>query len=308
MPSELREHQHEISNVDGTEGFVFGTEDTGYLTLAPPVMEGAEITPGDRGRPQEDGRMFGRDLRGAKSVVFEIGVLTNHLSNDAHRANLDYLDRLEGLWTDDRWRYDPNAMAMLRTHIAGQTWRAYGRPRRYEEAANGVMTQLGYTPIVADFPMVDASWYSDTESRVEVRLNAGSSGGLLAPLKAPMSTVQATEGSNSIIVGGSKPTWPVVEFHGPITNPEVIFGNGLVIGLRRTLAAGEVVVYDPRPWVRAVYRLSDGAGMPGSLSGRTPRMADARVRPGGHSLTYIGVDSTGSSKCVVRWRNARSRP
>lgn len=305
MPTVLREHQHELCDLDDNSVIVFGTEDTGYLTLSPPVTEGAEQTNGDRNRPQEDGRMFGRDYRGAKSVVFEIGVLTDHLSADAHRANLDYLDTLEGIWTDERWRDDPSAMVVLRSHEAGQTWRCYGRPRRYEEVVSK-MTMLGYTPVVADFPLIDNSWYSDEEHAIDVTLGAGSLGGLKAPVKAPASTTQATSGSASMVVGGSRPTWPVVEFHGPITNPEVTIGS-LVIGLDRILGAGEVLIFDPRPWQRTVYRESDGAGFAGQVSMRTPLMKRATIRPGEYTATLAGKDPTGTARVRVRWRDARSR-
>ena len=307
MLNELREHQHEIGTIDGSYNILFGTEDTGYLTLTRPTTEGAEQRVGDRDRPGEDGRVFGRDFRTAKTVVFEIGVITDHLSYDAHRANLDYLDRLEGFWVDEQWREDPTAFAMLRSHEAGQTWRCYGRPRRYEPA-DGKLTELGFTPVIADFPMVDNQWYADTESVALIGLLSGSQGGLKAPLKAPLSTTQASSGAGSLTVGGSRATWPVVEFHGPITNPEVTIGNVLRVGITGTLAYDEVIVFDPRPWQRRVYRQSDGAGMGGKVSAATPVMKKAKLPPGAYTLTYTGLDITGTSTCTIRWRNARSRP
>lgn len=307
MPSVLREHQHELCDVHGDNGFVFGTEDTGYLTLTRPAVEGGESRNNDRDRAQEDGRVFGRDYRGAKTMVFEIGVLTDHLALDPYRANLDYLNSMEDVWTDDRWRDDPRAFAMLRSHEAGQTWRCYGRPRRYEEAT-GNFTESGYSTVIVDFSLMENAWYSDAEHTVTVHMAPGVEGGLTAPLSAPFSTVQASAGSGIAHVRGSKKTWPVVEFRGPVTNPEVTIGNGFRVGLTRTLGVGEVIVYDPRPWIRAVYRASDGAGMPGAVSGFTTIMKRAQIPVGAHAVRYTGIDPTSSSSVVVRWRDARSRP
>lgn len=308
MPSVLREHQHELSDADGENGVVFGTEDTGYLTLTLPAYEQGDIRAGDRDRPMEDGRDFGRDFRGAKSIVFEIGVLTDHLSTPANRfrTNLDYLDALEGLWTDEKWRESREAFAMLRSRQGGQTWRAYGRPRRYEESAV-TLTERGYTPIVADFAMIDSSVYSDSEYNVDVRLALSTGNGLKAPLVAPLSTVQSSAGSGVVLVGGSRATWPVIEFHGPVTNPRVQVGNLFSCGLNATLMGEDVYVFDPRPWVRAVYRQSDGAGFPGIVSPDTPMMKRTLLKPGEHAVSYTGVDNAGSSFVRIRWRNARSR-
>jgi hypothetical protein len=298
MPSApLREHQHELSDVFGEDGIVFGTEDTGYLTLTRPANEGGEQRVGDRDRPGEDGRMFGTDYQGAKSVVFEIGVLTDRLALDPHRGNLGWLDRLEGAWGHRRWRNSPGAMAMLRSHEAGETWRCYGRPRRYEEVV-GPLTQRGFSTVVSSFDMVDSAWYSG--------LSASSEGGIKAPLKAPLGLSKPAQGTGSLIVGGTRETWPIIEFRGPISNPSVQIGT-LSVGLTRTLEANEVIVVDPTPWVRAVYRLNDDAGFAGSLSGTSPAMRDMVLTPGTHQVTLTGVDSTGKGRVSIRWRDSRSR-
>ena len=308
MPNVLREHQHELNLPDDAgNGFVFGTEDTGYLTLTRPTTSAADQRNGDRDRPQEDGRMFGFDYRGAKTVVFEIGVITDHLTvpSGAHRLNLDYLDALEALWQHRKWRNSPDALAMLRSCEGGQTWRCYGRPRRYEESA-GTLTQRGFTPIVADFALIDNEWYADVESVADVFLPSGIEGGLVAPVTAPLSSVQSTAGSASITVGGSSATWPVVEFRGPVLNPSLNIGT-MVISLFMNIAAGEVVVYDPRPWIRSVYGLANNAGYAGAIAAPTPKMADTALDPGTYAVAFNGTGSGGAS-ARLRWRNARTRP
>lgn len=312
MPSALRNHQHELTDLAGTSssGIVFGTDDTGLLTLTRPTVSGGELRVSDTNRPQEDGVAFGRDYRGAKTFNFEMGAITddvNHLADTGREAaNLDLLNRAEALWTHRKWRNDPLAMAMLRTCEAGRTSRCYGRPRRWEEAASA-MTAEGYTPIVADFALIDDRWYSDTESSAQVTIIPSSEGGFYAPLIAPITTIASTEAKSTMVVGGYCSTWPVVEFKGPVVNPEVKIGD-IVIGLDVGLAPGEVATIDPRPWRRRALRSTNDESLAGRLSSDTPAMRFMRVEPGTYPLAFRGRDTTGTATCTVRWRDARTRP
>lgn len=314
MPSALREHQYELAPVDG-EGLVFGTEDTGYLTLSRPIHSGGDGgQTGDLGRPYEDGIQFGRDYQGGKSIAFEMGVLTD-VNNAAlrpgsvraaHRMNLDYLDVLEGWWRDPVWRNGPRALAMMRACEGGVVSRAYGRPRRYDEVV-GAATRQGYSNVACDFQLVDNRWYADVEKTVDVGLISPPDGGLVAPLVAPLTTTVESESEVLAYVGGTKPTWLMVEFVGPALNPSVTVGD-LTVGIEGSLAYDERVVIDPRPWVRTALRNTDGASFAGVLSKQTPAMTAMAVRPGTHMVQFRGRDATGSARCRLRWRDARSRP
>jgi hypothetical protein len=310
MPAVLREHQHEILDVAETGGLVFGTEDTGYLTLERPIYTSADLRVGDIDRVAEDGRAFGRDFLGSKTTTFTMGVITDKLNGldggDAHRANLNALDRLENWWRDPRWRNDPSAVAVLRSCEAGQTWRAYGRPRRYEDTP-GKFTQLGYTPLVCDFALIDDCYYSDAIYSVTTGLVPSSDGGLIAPLVAPLTTVPETEGNTVVEIGGSRMTWPWVTFTGPVTNPSVVLGNAIYIGINGTLLNGQSITVDPRPWRRTVLR-ENGGSVAGSLNPATPQMKNIRLRPGQYEVKFRGIDITATSRCTVYWRDARSRP
>lgn len=311
MPSVLREHQHEMLDLDsGLTGFVFGTEDTGYLTLSRPVVVAGDVRSADVDRPSEDGRAFGRDFLGSKSYTFEIGVLTDATNGlgtaDPHAANLDALNALDALWNDPKWRNNPRSMAMLRSCEAGRTWRCYGRPRRFDEAA-GKLTYSGYTPVVAGFDLIDDRWYADVESFADVNLAPSPTGGFTAPLVAPITTTYDASGVGVAVIGGSKATWPVVEFHGPILNPSVTIGD-LTIGLTGALAYDHIVTVDTRPWRRLVRRNTDGASLSGWLSAATPVMRACLLPVGTHDVTLRGADVTGSSWVRVRWREARARP
>ena len=310
MPAVLREHQHELNLPDAVgDGFVFGTEDTGYLTLNRPLSAGGDQRNADRDLPQEDGRGFGTDFRGAKMITYEIGVLTDHLAANGparHRLNLDYLDGMEVLWNHEKWRETPDSMAMLRACEGGQTWRTYGRPRRYEEVV-GKLTASGYSNIVADFAMKESTWYSDQEYSADVSLPTGIENGLVAPLTAPLSTVQGTNGSATIIVGGSKRTWPVVEFTGPVSYPAVQIGS-MWVALNMDIAAGQTIRYDPRPWVRSVFRVGDNASYANAIANITPRMPNAYIAPGQYAVTMYGQPTGAGASTRIKWRNARARP
>jgi hypothetical protein len=292
-------------------GFVFGTEDTGYLTITRPTHSGNDGSYGDITPANEDGTMFGRDYMGAKSVAFDIGVLTDSKNALAvmgleEQANLDFLDTIEGVWKDQKWRNDPGAYAVLRCCEANRTSRAYGRPRRYAEVA-GNFTKVGYTPITCTFDLRDDRWYSDVEQTISVSLIPSPDGGITAPLVTPLTTSLATAASSEMVVGGSRSTWPVIDIHGPVAQP-IIHIDDLTFALSLTVPDGDVVTIDPRPWRRGVTRASDQAGMAGSITAPTPPLSECTVGVGAHDVTYRGTDPTGTSYVQVRWRDARSRP
>jgi hypothetical protein len=313
MPAILTEHQLELLNAnDETQSLLFGTEDTGYLTLSPPDFAAGDAQDGDVNRQQEDGRYFGRDLRGGGSVGFEIGVITDRLTtddSDAYRSNSDYLDALQSWWDDEELRTNPWDLAVLRACVAGRTWRAYGRPRRFTAARSRLM-QLGYTPVVCDFAVLDNRVYADDVESVDVPLVSLPDGGLIAPLVAPLTTTAVTEGERVAVIGGSKATWAWAEFHGPVTDPRVEIGP-LVIGLSGSIPPGMTVTVDPRPWSRGVTR-DDGANYAGMLSIETPVLRELKLKPNktgeSYPVVYSGTDATGTSQCFVYWRNARSAP
>lgn len=311
MPSALRVHQHELMAENGARSFVWGTEDTGYLTLTKPAVSVAEPREGDVDRPGEDGRGFGQDLRGAKAFTFEVGVITDRLNGldggDPYAANVDHLDSLEAAWQDEWWRERPDRFAVLRSNEAGRIRRCYGRPRSYEEA-DGAFTAKGYTPVVAEFALIDGRWYDDTEQQVTCPLAPTTVGGLVAPLVAPLASTGESEGETFAQIGGSRSTWPIVEFDAPygVTNPSVTIG-GLTIGLRGTIPVGSVVTVDPRPWKRTVVR-QDGANYAGWLTYDTPPLKKMLAAPGKQPVVYRGTDNTASSVARVRWRDARNRP
>jgi len=307
MPSVLREHQHELLSLDESIRLVFGTEDTGYQTATRPVVSAGETITQDTARPMEGGRAFGADYRGGKRYTFELNVLSPRGDTHAHRTNNDLLATLEGVWEDERFRSDPDFMAVLRTCEAGRTRRCYGRPRDYAEAV-GSLTAQGHTPVVAAFDLIDDRWYDDVDSSTRLTMVPTRSAGLVAPLTTPLASTRRGEASGRFAIAGTRPTWVRARFHGPVTNPVLRIGD-LRIGLRTTIPFDEAIIFDSRPWVRSVYRESDGATMAGRIDATlTPPMRDCVFRPGEYPAAYTGLDATATSYVDVIWQNAHSRP
>lgn len=305
MPTVLRDNQHELLLPDASVSVVFGTEETGFLATAYPTLEAGESTANDVQRVREDGVAFGEDYLAGKSFVFEIGVLAGRNAASPHSEVTDLTNTLEGVWTDERFRERSSYYGILRSKLAGRVTRCYGRPRRYAESA-GRLAHKGMIPVVADFAIADGRFYDDTEQTAAATIALPPEGGFITPFEFPLTSTAESSGQTSLTIGGTKTTWPTVEFYGPVSKPRVTIGN-LVVGLRGDVPTGMKVTVDPRPWMRSVVR-DDGANQAGQLSYETPRMRRMLLAPGVHPVTYEGTDATGTSWCQVRWRNARARP
>jgi len=98
------------------------------------------------------------------------------------------------------------------------------------------------------------------------------------------------------------PTWPVITFTGPVTNPSVTFSNNPVtIGYTGNLASGSTLVIDTRPWARTF--LLNGASAAGLMSG-SPLIA-MQLQPGTVTATFGGtISGSVTPTCVVSWYNA----
>lgn len=311
MPTALlREHQHELTDESEEFSLLFGTEDTGYLTMTPPLVIAGDLRVNDRDRPGEGGRSFARDYRGGKAYQFDIGVITDRTAGyvSPHLANNDALADFEVAWTDERWSNHPSAYAVLRTCEAGRVSRCYGRPRPYEETV-GVLTAQGFTPVTAQFLLIDDKWYSDTISTHILRAAVTVGAGLYAPMTSSrLKTNRSSSSSNDVVIGGKAKTWPIVHFDGPCKDPEVTFdGGAVVVGLTGELPAGYRITYDPRPWARTVLG-SDGTSWGGAISARSTSMPRALLAPGTHKVSYRSTDPTGESVATIQWRDARPRP
>lgn len=278
------------------EDLAFGSIESGYVFTTAPDLGAREIDHEDERRPRTDGVSFGQDFMGGRTITFELDV--NGTDEADAKAKLARLSRA---WRADVVRFTPGATATL-TSGSGRV--AFGRPRRF--ASNDDLQPQGLSTVVADFATADDAWYGGTEQGVTVSLVPAPSGGLLAPLAAPLSTTLSSDRSQGVTIGGELPTWPVIEIQGPITNPTVELVGAVRMDFRLTLAYDQKLVIDSRPWARSILR--NGASVAGTITRTSTRLAHAALDPGSYEFVLRGTANTGNPYATIRWREAYITP
>jgi hypothetical protein len=172
----------------------------------------------------------------------------------------------------------------------------YGRPRR--AAPNHTGRKAGLIGYLADFACADDVFYGPRQS-VRVDRVPPPSGGFVSPLVTPVTTIAPSVQAGSVTIAGDLRTWLVAAVHGPIANPVVKVTNRWSLTLLTTVAAGEVVTLDSRPWARTVTR-SDGASLAGALT-RSSRLSRAWLEPGTYEVSLGGTDATGTAYMDLSW-------
>ena len=291
--AELQDHQFELLGVPFGIDCEVTVEDEGFNPgTATWRVQDSEL-------PLEDGMQFGLDRLSPP-------VWTWNLSTDraSEAEALASLERLATAWRADAVRGTPGAVTPLRYRLAGRDRRVYGRPRRWASPLSNRILD-GYIPITADFATVDGVFYDDNEQTFNIGTVPATTGGFTFPLTFPMSTIRSGGFRQSNFrVGGSFPTWLVVEITGEIADPYIVIDQNQRIGLNGQLSADTPITLDGRPWVRAALR-PDGSSASGMLN-RTTRLANLKVAPGSHEVTFGGIDPSGGAIARLSWRNAYS--
>ncbi|URQ05005.1 minor tail protein [Arthrobacter phage Iter] len=278
------------------EDLAFGSIESGYVFTTAPDLGAREIEHEDERRPRSDGVTFGQDFTAGRTITFELDV------NGADEADAKAkLARLSRAWRADVVRSTPGATATL-TSGSGRV--AFGRPRRF--ASNDDLQPHGLSTVVADFAAADDTWYGGTEQGVTVSLVPAPSGGLMAPLAAPLSTTRSSDRSQGVTIGGEMPTWPVFEIQGPITDPTVELVGALRMDFKLVLAYDQKLVIDTRPWARTILR--NGASVAGAITRTSTRLAHAALAPGAYEFVLRGSANTGNPSATIRWREAYITP
>jgi hypothetical protein len=285
----------------------FGSWRSGCYLLDPPEIAYGDMDAGDVSLPREDGIRLGEDYRGPATITFELGVDSVDAAATRvgrHGANLGAVSKLAQAWDGEAVRRRFGTPAVLRTVQGGRARRFYGRPRKFAPAASK-LTRQGYTPVVATFVCVDDTAYDDVEQTLRVDHVPAPHRGLVGPLTTPLT--MTGEGSSRVpgeaVIRGTKAAWPVITFYGPISGPTCDLVGGWKLGLDLTLAAGERVTVDPRPWARTVLR-NDTANVAGSLTRSSPRLVDLRLPVGRRDFILRGRDTTNVGYMTIAWRDA----
>lgn len=271
----------------------FGPADAPICHMSAPEIGDPEIRTDDVDRPRQDGRAFGVDFLSGRNVTFDLGVLA-----DDEASVRPLLAELSRAWRASDLRATPGAMAELHVRHAGRERILYGRPRRFAVVEEEIGE--GFAAVTCDFATADDLFYG-TEDSASVALVPPPGGGLTAPLVSPLTTTTTSDRSTVIRIGGELPAWPVATVYGPITTPVIEVVGRWRMTLGATIAAGDSVTVDTRPWARTVLR-ANGGSLAGALTRDSIRLARAALDPGAYEIALRGVDATGTASLRLAWR------
>lgn len=296
MLTELKDMQFEIlDSEDASSGVAFGIgrnvsiDDEGF-----DPGDNAWVTQ-DSVNPIQGYTMFGRDVNAGRTWGFQM-----HTDKDDEHEALAALAEIATAWRGREYATTPGAVTALRYRLAGRTRRVYGRPRRFAAPPTNLIMS-GLVPITADFSVVDDLHYDDELSSAQLSWSQDSDGGFVLPTTLPIQTIPGSNRAGLVTVLGDAPTYAVIRFEGPITDPYVTNGDWTV-SLDMSISEGDYVEVDTRPWKMTALR-NGRASVAGKL-GRRQWLTDVRLKPGNQELRFGGATSSGGATCTVSWRSA----
>lgn len=286
--------EHEQFELDG---YVFGR-------LCPVNVESVEwgspeIRQVDSNRPREDGRRFGRDQRGGRTLSFSLFTMGTDIN-----AMTD-LDELAARWDAAAIRAESGAVSVLRWNIGGRSRKVWGRPRQI--SADPHYFFQGKVMITADFETVDHLFYADGVQSTSVSIAPPPVGGMTAPLTDPLIGTQAGQVQGRVFVTGSTPAWLTTRIYGPILRPEISVGGSWSATLNVDLRNDEYIDISPIPWDRKV-RKNGKENASGTLTSDSQRLSQMLITPGQHEVVLRGTDPTGKASAVFSWLSAYHSP
>lgn len=279
-----------------------GVEFTGETLDAPLMVReftpgGADVRTQDTDQPQRDGTLPGVDLLGGRQWSWDLSARGNNL-DDVLAAN----SMLEEAWRTPA-RLQPGVKVPLTYYINGRWRRVYGRPGRYSGIVPDHVAISGIGRIVCDFRVLDPLHYDEAETLVVLTIVPATTGGLQAPLAAPLSTVRSSAPrAGQVSNTGNADTPLKVTFKGPITNPWVRSTAGVEVALNGTLAYDQTVTVDP---LAGTVTRNTGAPAAGLLTRKT-QLSATLLQPGATEWTFGGTDPTGTATATLAWRNAHT--
>ncbi len=285
MVSDLAAGEFDLS------GMKFGGRSCAGYTLIEFDPGSPEIISQDQQHPFASTVLMGRDYLGPSSWTWVLSA-----SRDTPALAYETARLFARVWRSALGT--PEKVWPLRFSVDGiNVRRVYGRPRRYSGPSWNIRTLQGIADITAEFALSDPVVYEDIETSLTVSILPLTTGGLLAPLRAPLAT-QVASGSRQgmVTVGGDLEVPFVFRIKGPIANPRVT-AAGWTIALNDTVSSDQIVTVDTR---MSTATLQNGSSVAYSLS-RTSRL-NARLRPGNNEVLFEGSDSTGTSTLTIAWR------
>jgi hypothetical protein len=294
--------QYQITRSDGSNAFAYGAGANG-IQVASTATDTGSVSAQDQPVTGHDGTLFGIDTLPGMVLTQTGYAMTTPATGS---AAMDAYSALAGCWNDPVVRLAYGSVQILRANYrgAGGIRRCYGRGRKIMPAYGQVFQ--GLVPFTAQFQAADNTWYSDAAFSVTLTNYPAAGTGLLLPATPPLTAPAQPYTTAGVIANtGSLPTWPVITITGPVTNPVVTYtGTPVGIGWTGTVAAGQSLVIDTRPWARTA--LIGPASVAGGLSGSA--MISLQAQPGATAVQFTATSPSGRGTtpgtCTIQWRNA----
>lgn len=193
--------------------------------------------------------------------------------------------------------YDPSRLYVMQVAELGVP------TRRCSVRLNAPVKVSSVSDAAFDWQVVlkapDPRRYDDTESALVLQPPTGATGGIQFPLTLPFSfsTTGLSTSSGVATNAGTIACKPVVEFRGPLVDPQIAhLGQAKSLGMQITLATGDVLVAD---FDRHTIVLNGSASRATTL---TASAAWWQLDPGGNDLVLTAGGGDGTA--TVRWRSS----
>jgi hypothetical protein len=288
----LLDHQFELLQTeDDATGVAFGMGQPIHC-MADGFDPGTnDLITQDADNPFTGSTAMGRDVR--KGSTFTWSLFVNGTTEEDSTASLETLAQA---WSGEGVIDKPGAYLILRYALAGRTRRVYGRPRRFSQTMDNRILS-GMIPITCDFQRVSPLFFGDAPEIDTLDLVAESAGGVVFPVVFPIISLPSGSDEGELHVGGTRKTYPIIRFTGPIVNPELIT-SAWSLKLNTTILEDDWIEIDTRPWVMTVRRKS-GASVAGVVD---PRLSLSKIllTPGNQSMTLRGLSATNTATCTIK--------
>lgn len=256
-----------------------------------------------------DGMRVGREYIEGLNILFDINIKTKSPGDNGVAAKALHRRMAQAWFTEDTLvgasRLTPGEVSELYLTDDDRTLIIYGRPGEYQPSRG--WTRAGWIPVTATFEAVTHKFYEAQWQHGSITSAPSTSTGFVPPFQFPLSTFSTQVLDDFLFVEGNTETWLLTKVYGPISQPKIEVTNYYTIETSNdfSLAAGEWLEIDPRPWARKVMK-NGTIPVAGKFTAKSRRISMQTLPPGTHRVVLRGNDPTGTARLETSWRNAWS--